>query len=549
MQDIFLHDRRAHSYLPGNINLLLIIFYMASSPKMTLIAETPMRYDVIVVGAGNAALCAALSAHEYGARVLILEAAPKLARSGNTRFAGCVFRAPHAGLEAVKKVLTQDSLKDTERVTLEAYTAEDYRKDLEDTSDGKANQSHVNIMVEKAWETIEWMKQKGVHWELILRKYYNLETQTGVIHLPPGSPVKAVKDGIGLTNDLWAAIEAAGITVLYESPAHRLLVSGDTVYGVKVRLVDRFLNIEGQVILACGGFSANPAMRRKYLGQGWDLVTVRGTQFNTGTMLESALAVGARPCGHWGAAHASPQDINAPLMGEIEKTPIIPRYSYPYGITVNIEGNRFFDEGESDWGMTYAKTGKRIADQPGAKSYQIFDQKVVHLLQPRYSTAQEIKADTIPELAQKLKIPVHALSQTIRDFNAVCSDPSKYDPHHKDGVSAYPASQPCKSNWALQIDKAPFIAYGVTCGITFTYGGLDSDERARVLNKEGKVMPGLWCTGEISGGLFYHNYPGGAGLVKGAVFGRIAGRDAAVRAKKLKLNAISSQIKLPKDIN
>ena len=453
---------------------------------------------------------------------------------GNSRFAGCIFRAPHKGMEDVKKVLCPEAMNDTKMCTMSPYTKDDYRKDLEDTSDGRADKTHASIMVDEAWDTIRWMAYMGVKWELIVRKYYSLEGRNETIDLPPGSPVKAVKDGVGLTDNLWAAVQAREIAVRYNSPAHDLLVSGDTVYGVKIRQTHSFLDIEGQVILACGGFSSNPAMRRQYLGEGWDLVAVRGTKYNTGTMLQRAIDAGAKPVGHWGAAHASPQDYNAPLMGEIDKTPIIPRYSYPYGISVNIKGQRFFDEGEGHWGMTYAKTGKKIADQPHAKAWQIFDQKTLYLLQPRYSTAKAVHADSIAELAQKIQVPAAALEQTVNTFNASCSsDTGNFDPQHQDGLRSDPPSQPPKTNWALPIEQTPYVAYAVTCGITFTYGGLASDKKARVLNNEGGIMPGLWCTGEISGGLFYHNYPGGAGLVKGAVFGKIAGEEAAKRAQTL----------------
>ena len=507
-------------------------------------AQLEDTYDVIVVGGGNAALCAALSASEHGARVLIVEAAPLEARGGNSSFAGCVFRVPHSGLDQVSTVLCKAAFEDTKRCTLAAYSPEDFRRDMEHTSHGRADPSQMQVMLDKSWETVEWMTSQGVHWELILRKYYNIETQTGTIDLPPGAPIKAVKDGVGLMDDLWHAVEQTSISIMYDSPAQDLLITGNTVHGVRVRKIDSYLDLHGQVILACGGFEANPSLRRQFLGEGWDLVPVRGTRYNNGTMLMCALSHGARPAGHWGAAHASPQDYDAPLMGDIAATPIIPRYSYTYGISVNIDGQRFFDEGEEHFGLTYAKTGKKIANQPQAKAYQIFDQKTLYLLQPRYATSKRrYEADTIADLAAELEIPPGALEKTVGDFNDACPSPAhasshgskpnaKFDPDHKDGLCTAVSlqNQPPKSNWALPIDQGPFVAYAVTSGITFTYGGLASDTRARVLNLEGKPMPGLWCAGEIAGGLFYHNYAGGAGLVKGSVFGKIAGEEAAKRA-------------------
>ncbi|KAK4946098.1 hypothetical protein LTR10_014900 [Elasticomyces elasticus] len=497
-------------------------------------AATPQIYDVIVVGGGNAALSAALSAQEAGAHVVILEAASREERGGNSRFAGTAFRAPHQGLAHVKTVLCEQALGDSERCSMSPYIPEDYRNDLQSTSHGLNDPVMSEIMIRDGWETIEWMKNKGIQWETTLRKYYNIDTQKEVIiDLMSGAPVKVVGDGEGLIRDWYNAVEDAGIPVEYDCPAHELLTSGDTVYGVRTRQTDKYVDFYGQVILACGGFSANPAMRRQYLGEGWDLVPVRGTRHNTGTMLRRAIEAGARPVGHWGAAHASPQDINAPLTGDITKTPVIPRYSYTYGISVNVEGKRFFDEGEDEFALTYAKIGKLIGDQPRAIAYQIFDQKTLYLLQTRYSSGTPIVADTIRELATKLKINPTALERTVQEFNAACPRPGRghFDPHHLDGLCTSPSLPIPKSNWALRLEEGPFVAYGVTCGITFTYGGISSDDRARVLNNEGKPMPGLYCTGEIAGGVFYHNYAGGAGLTKGAVFGRIAGREASWRAK------------------
>lgn len=491
------------------------------------------NFDVVVVGGGNAALCAALSANDHGARVVVLEAASKDQRGGNSRFAGCIFRACHRGLDHVKSVLSEQGLEDSKRCTMAAYSPDMYRQDLQSTSHGRNDPVHTELLIDKSWETIEWMKEKGVHWELTLRKYYDIDKLKGTIDLFPGGPVKAVREGVGLMEDLWAAVEKAGITVKYDSPAHDLILSGDTIHGVKVRLRDTFVAFYGQVILACGGFEADPSRRRQFLGEGWDLVPVRGCRYNTGTMLFRALDSGARAVGHWGAAHASPQDFNAPLMGEIGKTPIIPRYSYPFGITVNVNGQRFFDEGEDHFGMTYAKTGKLIAQQPQAKAYQIFDQKTLHLLEPRYSTTKPVQADTLSDLAIALQIDSVAFSETIIAFNAACQK-GEFDPMKKDGLRTLPSVMPPKSNWALSIDQGPYLAYPVTCGITFTYGGIATDTEARVLNIEGKPMPGLWCVGEMSGGLFYHNYAGGAGLTKGAVFGRLAGESAATRANQLK---------------
>lgn len=486
-------------------------------------------FDVIVVGGGNAALCAALSAQEASARVILLEAASREERGGNSRYAGAVFRASHNGLEHVKSVLCDEALADTARCTMDPYSPDDYHKDLADTSHGRNDPVLSDILVNNSWETIEWMKSKGVRWETIFRKYY-ADQANKTINLTPGAPVRAQGDGVGLIARLYEAVEKTDIVVRYDAPVQELLMTGDSVRGVRVRQEAASEDISGVVILASGGFSSNPAMKRQYLGEGWDLVPVRGTRHNTGTMLQKAIEAGARPTGHWGVAHASPQDLDAPALGDITKTPVIPRYSYTYGISVNVEGKRFFDEGENEFALTYATTGKKIGDQPRSTAWQIYDQKTVKLLQPRYATGRAIVADSIEELAAKLQVNSTVLQKTVTDFNAACPSGKGFDPYRPDGLRTAASLHPPKSNWARAIDEPPFVAYGVTCGITFTYGGIASDARARVLNNEGKPMPGLYCAGEVVGGLFYHNYAGGAGLSKGAVFGRIAGHEAAAFA-------------------
>ena len=195
---------------------------------------------------------------------------------------------------------------------------------------------------------------------------------------------------------------------------------------------------------------------------------------------------------------------------------------------VNNRGERFVDEGEEEVWLTYAKTGSAIRQQPGAWAVQIFDQRTVHLLEPRYSTATPVEADTLAELAKKLNIPADNLERTIAEYNeATAADAEeRFKAFGKDGV-ATSGLRPPKSNWAQPIDRPPYVAFPVCCGITFTYGGVRIDTDARVIDNVGSIMPGLYATGEIAGGFFFHNYPAGSGLMRGAVFGRIAGESAA----------------------
>jgi tricarballylate dehydrogenase len=501
------------------------------------------RYDVIVVGGGNAALCAALSAHESGAKVAVLEAAPEEERGGNSRFSGSVFRIIHDGLQSVEPLLCDEAKKEMLPLcTMGPYTKETYHSDMAKTTQDRYDKNLANISITKSYDTVKWMKSLGVHWQLSLKKFFDpTKLGAGKVDLPPGVGFMAAGQGQGLMKDLWSAVESrsTGIDVHYSCPATDLIASGDSILGVRARLRDVYAEFFGRVILAAGGFEADPRLRRQFLGEGWDLVIVRGTRFNVGTMLEKSLAIGAQACGHWGAAHASPQDVRAPRVGDLRVVDHMSRYSYPYGISVNTDGLRFFDEGENHFSYTYAKTGAAIGKQPFAKAFQIFDQNTIHLLEPRYRTASPVQDKDLGSLADKLGVNRTAFLQTVAEFNIACSPDarSKFDPLHLDGNSTGGRLAIPKSNWAVPIEKGPFVAYAVTCGITFTYGGLRTDEQARVLNNENQVMHGLWAVGEMQGGLFYHNYSAGAGLVKGAVFGKVAGVSAAKSARETQLKS------------
>lgn len=491
------------------------------------------EYDVIVVGGGNAALVSALSAHEQGAKVLVLEAAPASERGGNSRFSGAIFRIVHDGPDHVEKLLTDESREWLDRVDFEPYPIERFTKDFEAVSAGRGDKALQRILMEDSYATVEWMRDQGVEWELTVGKLVDPDKispdQTYV--LPAGGALRAVHEGVGLVANLFKAVEEAGIEVWYESPVTGLIIEGTSVRGVRVTRADGDVEVLGSVVLASGGFGANPEMRQRYLGQGWDLVKVRGSRFNMGHMITTALDAGAQPSGHWGGCHASPLDADAPDVGDLKLTDKLSRYSYPYAVMVNVNAERFIDEAEDEVWLTYAKTGAAIRAQPQALAFQIFDAKTVHLLEPRYRTGTPIVADTLEELAEKLNLDPAKLRATVDTFNAATVE-GEFDPFRKDGLRAAPAGQPVKSNWALPVDQGPFTCYRVTCGITFTYGGLKIDTEARVIDKAGRVMQGLYATGELAGDFFYHNYPAGSGLVRGAVFGRIAGKGAAAYAKQ-----------------
>ena len=283
----------------------------------------------------------------------------------------------------------------------------------------------------------------------------------------------------------------------------------------------------GAVVLACGGFEANPEMRARYLGPDWELAKVRGTRFNTGDGIRMALDIGAAPYGHWSGCHAVAWDLNAPAYGNRGIGDLYQKHSYPFGLIVNTRGERFVDEGADFRNYTYAKYGREVLKQPQRVAYQIFDAKAAPLLRDEYRIAQVTKAEawSIAELATALGIDAAGLGRTVAAYNAAVQ-PGEFDPTRLDGKRTEGIA-PAKSNWAMALDTQPYAGYAVTCGITFTFGGLRIDGEARVLDEEERAIPGLYAAGELVGGLFYHNYAGGSGLMAGAVFGRIAGARAA----------------------
>jgi tricarballylate dehydrogenase len=484
--------------------------------------------DVIVVGAGNAGLCAALTAHEAGARVLVIEAAPEAERGGNSRFAGAIFRVVHGGLDDLVDLIIDESAVWKDRVTVDPYTPDDYHEDLRHASNGRMPQVLADRLVNESYETAKWMKDQGVKWELSVGKHIDPATLAAgqKYTVQPGEALRTHHEGIGLTDNLFEAVERAGIEIWYSSPVVDLVMNGSTCTGVVIRHPDGDVVVSGQVVLAAGGFEANAQARQKWLGPGWDLVKVRGTRFNTGTVLEAAMRAGARPVGHWGGCHAVPIDNDAPAVGELALKDKTSRYSYIYGLLLNSDAQRFLDEGENEIALTYAKTGAAIRGQHGGWAVQIFDAKTTSYLEPRYSSGTPVVADTLEELAGKVGLDAERLLETVGTFNKACSG-EPFDPFVKDGLKARPDGQPVKSNWAQPIDTAPYTAYAVTCGITFTYGGIEVDENAGVVDIAGRTMPGLFATGELTGNFFFHNYPAGAGLMRGAIYGRIAGASAA----------------------
>ncbi|MBV9247681.1 MAG: FAD-dependent tricarballylate dehydrogenase TcuA, partial [Acetobacteraceae bacterium] len=337
-------------------------------------------------------------------------------------------------------------------------------------------------------------------------------------------------EGVGLSRSWFATAEKMGIEIRYGAAATAILQNEKGhASGVRVRDDDGLQEIHGRaVILGCGGFEANVQMRTQHIGPLVGSAKVRGTPHNQGDGLRMALAIGAMPWGQWSGCHATPISADWGNFAPRELTDRSNRLSYIYGVMINRRGRRFVDEGEDGAHFTYAKFGRAILAEPGAKVYQIFDSQVAHLLEPRYATSEPITADTPEDLVAQLDIDDKDRAiLTLHEYNAAAKHATDgFDPTRLDGIATRGLS-PEKTNWAIKLEKPPFYAYSATGGITFTFGGLRVDENTQVIGTDWRPIPGLFACGEMIGGLFYDNYPAGTGLVSGATFGRIAGRSAA----------------------
>ena len=488
--------------------------------------------DVVVVGAGNAALCAALAAREQGATVTVLERAPEDERAGNTRFTAGGMRFAYDGTEDLRALMPDLSDAEVENTDFGAYPEEQFFDDMGRVTDYRTDPDLVEILIRRSKPTLMWMRDNGVRFvPMYGRQAYKVD---GGFKFWGGLTVETWGGGPGLVDALYGAAEKAGIEILYRARATDLLADDSGVYGVRLRHEGKTTEIKStSVVLAAGGFEANPEWRTRYLGPGWDLAKVRGTRFNTGDGIRMALDIGAASCGNWSGCHAVAWDRNAPEFGDLAVGDAFQKHSYPLGIVLNARGERFLDEGADFRNYTYAKYGRIVLEQPGQFAWQIFDGKTVPMLRDEYRIRQvtKVRADTLEELVAKLDgVDAARALETIRNFNQAVRADVPFDPNVKDGRGTEGLAV-AKSNWANPIDEPPFEAYAVTCGITFTFGGLRINTDTQVLDTDGLVIPGLYAAGELVGGLFYFNYPGGTGLMSGAVFGRIAG-DAAGRLKR-----------------
>lgn len=479
--------------------------------------------DVIVVGGGNAGFTAAHAAAVRGRNVILLEKGSKDMAGGNSFYTAGATRIVHNGLDDLEGLVEPDDRHG--QTVVPPYSAEEYAADLEKVTEGRNDPALTEVLIAESQSTLRWLNSLGLKYRLMYERQA-FERPDGSYLFWGGLHVGNVGGGEGLIEDHTRVAAELGIDVRYGHAAQSLIVENGRVTGVVVNTEEGELRLRAEsVILTAGGFEADPEWRREHLGEGWENAKVRGTPYNTGDMIAAALEIGAAKGGDWGTCHSVQWDaFTATNESNRELTNRLTRQSYPFGIIVNTDGKRFLDEGADFRNYTYAKYGKEILKQPGSVAYQIFDAGIRPMLRSEEYEMPGISvevADTLEDLAVKIGVDPESLSKTVTDFNNSIDRSIPFDPNIKDGRKA--ATEPVKSNWAAPIETGPFYAYGVTCGITFTFGGIKSDTHGRVLDADGKHIEGLFVAGEMLGGLFSVNYPGGTGLAAGCVFGRRAG--------------------------
>ncbi len=453
--------------------------------------------DVLVIGGGNAALCAALVAREAGASVLLLESAPREWRGGNsmhTRNLRCMHDAP-------QDVLT------------EAYPEEEFWQDLLKVTAGKTDEALARHVIRESSTCRDWMRRHGVRFQPSL---------SGTLHLSRTNAF-FMGGGKALVNAYYRSAEALGVQVRYETPVDRLELEGS-------RFVAAWAGSERfearSCVVASGGFESNREWLREAWGQNargeWpaDQFAIRGTRFNLGVLLKDLIAQRADAIGDPTQAHMVAIDARAPLYdgGICTRVDCV-----SLGIMVNRDGRRFYDEGEDFWPKRYAIWGRLVALQPGQIGHSIIDAKAVgRFMPPVFKGAQ---ADTLEDLARQLGLPLAPFLETVRDFNAACRvgrfDHAVLDDCHTEGLA------PAKTHWARPIDTPPFYGYTLKPGVTFTYLGLKVDRQAAV-HFDGRPSANLFAAGEVmAGNVLGQGYTAGVGMTIGTVFGRIAGASAA----------------------
>src|SRR6478752_3195637 len=461
-------------------------------------ADLKHKFDVLVIGGGNAALCAAISARRSGATVLVLEGAPKFYRGGNTRHMRCAH-------DAATEILTGP------------YTEEEFWQDLLLVTGGQTDEELARFMIRESKDILNWIVEQGVRWQPSLGGTLSLGRTNSFF----------LGGGRAMLNALYLTAEKLGVTIRYDAEVTDLEIEHGMFLSAKLKqLIDGAGEIRASALVAAaGGFEANIEWLKEYWGDAADNFLIRGTPYNRGTILKMLLDKGVQDIGDPTQCHAVAIDARAPKFDG----GIITRHdSVVFGIVVNKHAQRFYDEGEDIWPKRYAIWGRLVAAQPDQIAYIIFDSTVVTRFMP--TLFPPIAGDTIAELAGKLELDPASLEKTIADFNAAVR-PGTFDHTILDDCRTEGLTPP-KSHWARRIETPPYYAYPVRPGITFTYLGTRVNRQARMLMKDGRPAANMFAAGEImAGNVLGKGYAAGIGMTIGSVFGRIAGREAAQNAR------------------
>lgn len=476
--------------------------------------------DVVVVGGGNAGFSAAHAAAERGRRVLLLEKGEPDQAGGNSYYTAGAFRVAHDGLAGITGLLDHDDRH--AHTVLAPYPAEEFAADLAAVTGGRNDPALSAALIDDSQDVLRWLHGKGLRFRLMYERQAYPDARGRQVFWG-GLTVGSTGGGRGLVEQHTAAARDAGVVLRHGVRVTDLVVEHGRVTGVA--WAGGTVRAES-VVLAAGGFEANPDLRATHLGEAWRHARVRGTPLNTGDLLVAALAAGAARHGDWSTCHSVAWDAWYPgNESNRALTNQLTRGGYPLGIVVNNRGERFLDEGRDFRNYTYAEYGARILEQPGGVAFQLFDATTRPMLRAEeydMPGASVLVGQTLADLAAGAGINPTALAATVAAFNDSIDRSVPLDIAVRDGRSA--SADPPKSHWAIPLERPPYHAFPVTCGITFTFGGLRADVHGRVLDESGAPLPGLYVCGEMLGGLFSGNYPGGSGLTAGAVFGRRAGR-------------------------
>jgi tricarballylate dehydrogenase len=457
------------------------------------------KFDVLVIGGGNAALCAAISAKRLGADVLVLEGAPKFYRGGNTRHT----RNMRCAHDAATDILTGP------------YSEDEFFEDLLRVTEGNTDQELARLMIRESKDILTWIVEQGVRWQPSLGGTLSLGRTNSFF----------LGGGRAMLNALYRTAEALGVAILYDAEVVDLDIKDGMFLSATFKQGGGRVSAKASTLVAAaGGFEANIEWLKESWGEAAENFLIRGTPYNRGAVLKMLLDKGVQEIGDPTQCHAVAIDARAPKFDG----GIITRHdSVVFGIVVNQNAERFYDEGEDIWPKRYAIWGRLVAAQPGQIAYIIFDASVRNSFMP--TLFPPIAGNSIAELAGKLELDPAALENTITAFNAAVR-PGTFDHTILDDCRTEGVTPP-KTHWARRIETAPFLAYPVRPGITFTYLATRVNKQARMLMKDGRPSANMFAAGEImAGNVLGKGYAAGMGMTIGSVFGRIAGREAARHA-------------------